>query len=291
MKFIVDILKVTENDGRQDFDKVIDGLCQDNDLTDRKIEINGTEYQTNIESSDDDVLFGWIRKIVKEHPKKGKVDSAGETDIELKTGEELLERAYFLYDSKRKLLFMQYKHYGPRKGTLQTYVNKLIKDTYPNDTNNHRRFSLVPIPIKDLNGKLNNPEVIFKTLQVVPYRNRRQIQNDMQIDEMDNPIFEAERAFTDVSASYKIKDFDKGFMSRLFGKSTDNTQITFDNFNDLYENVIIHIKSADGKEETINFSSFFAREIRENVGSKEKTIDSQEAKEALKKIMEQYEEK
>ena len=193
MKFTVDILKVTEHDGRQDFDEVVNGLCQNNDLTDRKIEINGTEYQTNIESSGDNILFGWIRKIVKEHPKKGKVDSAGETDIELEAGEELVERAYFLYDAKRRLLFMQYKHYGPRKGTLQTYVNKLIEDTYPNDTNNHRRFSLVPIPIKDLNGKLNNPEVVFKTLQVVPYRNKEKIQNDRQISEMDNPIFEAER--------------------------------------------------------------------------------------------------
>lgn len=289
MKFTVDILKVTEHDGRQDFDEVVNGLCQNNDLTDRKIEINGTEYQTNIESSGDNILFGWIRKIVKEHPKKGKVDSPGETDIELEAGEELVERAYFLYDAKRRLLFMQYKHYGPRKGTLQTYVNKLIEDTYPNDTNNHRRFSLVPIPIKDLNGKLNNPEVVFKTLQVVPYRNKEEIQNDRQISEMDNPIFEAERLFTDANTTYVFKDFARDLVSRCFRKNKNNTQIAFSEFSDLYENVIITIKNVDGKEEKINFSNFFAREIIENVGSKEKTITSEEAIEALKKIMEKYE--
>lgn len=285
MKFRIEFFNVTEKDGNEDFTDFVDNIkISTPNLRDRTIKVGNNELQFDTcdpVGNDDNIIIGWIRKIVDEHPKSADINSPNETKIELKKNNELVVRSYFLYDNNRKLLLVQRSNAGPGKAAFAKYLISLSKKKL--DKNDQRRFSFVPCADKNAIDKLQNTDII-KTLNIKPYKTQNQITNDLQASEVgrNSPILKAQREFTDVDAEYVIKDFSPSFLKKVFG--IRDSKITFEDFSEYYEKVSFAIKEPDGTTSHINLSTLYAKKVY-SVGD-EKTVDEELAKSKLKEALE-----
>ena len=278
MRFVVEFFDVAEKNGENDFIEYINNICGVlPNLSDRIVKIENQEYQFSSYCLDDsDILFGWIRKIITEHPKSAGRNEANEYEIRLSNDQELVVRSYFLYNKNKNILLMQRTSTGPGKGILSKYLVKIGKENL--DPSDRRRFSFIPHTDPTLLVELQNAGV-FKSLQITPRKNINQINNELQMSEIaNNRVFKAAQIFTDVDSEFIIKNFNRGLLKEVFG--CIDSEIRFKDFSDYYDKVIVTIKDKDDtKQKSINFNKLFKKVII-YIGT-EKTVSESDAKTTL----------